>query len=235
MKAVGPTGRRGPPSAAQRFTWRPPAPPRDRAPWPARPLPPKLPFNPRIAATTKIDCPLDRDAYPVGVRIGAMPLLNGRQCASEANSAIVLMSAARAIDLSAANPNRWLFRDELSFPLRTNITVLPAVLYRQQATNLNFPVVSGDVVQVSPLVEKLAWGSIDVTRDTHAAVLLDPFIGVKEQSNQGSVVLGPGALELILLDTHPVLSGARYRYWLLHFDADGEPDGVIPAGEVDIP
>ena len=36
-------------------------------------------------------------------------------------------------------------------------TLLPMVLYRQQVTNALFPKVSGDVVQVSPLIERLPW------------------------------------------------------------------------------
>jgi hypothetical protein len=234
LKAVSATGRRGQPSLTQRFTWRPPAPERGRVPWPARPLPPLLAFHRGVAATTAIDCPTDRAAYPVGVRIGAMPLLPGRQCPPDPASPIVLASAGVGNPSAPADPNAWLFRDERSRPARTNVTILPAVLYRQQVANANFATVTGDVVQCSPLIEQLAWGVVQLTRDTRASVLFDSFIGVKEQPNAGTLQSSP-ALELILLDTRAVLGGARYRYWLLHFDPDGEPDGVIPAGEVEVP
>jgi hypothetical protein len=41
--------------------------------------------------------------------------------------------------------------------------------------------------------------------------------------------------ELVLLDTQPVISSARYRYFLVRFNAKREPEEIIPVGDVDIP
>ena len=42
------------------------------------------------------------------------------------------------------------------------------------------------------------------------------------------------SLELYLVDTQPLVGGARYRYWLMRFDARGEPVQTVPCGEVTI-
>lgn len=66
---------------------------------------------------------------------------------------------------------------------------------------------------------------------SHQAVLADPFfrwVGLDFNAP-------PLNLELYLVDTQPVVTGARYRYWLVRFDATtGEPIHTVPAGEITI-
>ncbi|MBI1839692.1 MAG: hypothetical protein HYR88_02430, partial [Verrucomicrobia bacterium] len=233
VKAVGPTGRRGGQSYKQRFVWRPPPPPRSKAPWPARPLPPRVEFHPGIAAASHLSCQSDADAPQVGVRIGAMPLSADASCGNGRPGPVILAKAP-ATDVGLSDPNRWVFTDSASSPPRTNVTLLPAILYREQIPNAAFPRVKGDLAQVSPLVQKIAWNPIPFARDASIASLVDPFIGVKANPNFGLFNL-PSALELFILDTHPLLSGAKYRYWLLHYGPNGEPESTIPAGEIQIP
>ena len=108
------------------------------------------------------------------------------------------------------------------------------VIYRQQVANPAFPQVSDDTVQVSPLIEQIAWQrQIDSFRRP-IAVLRDPFIGVAFQPRDPQIKDSTDALEFYLLDTQPVLAEARYRYFLMRFRPDGEVAQVIPAGEVEI-
>ena len=63
-------------------------------------------------------------------------------------------------------------------------------------------------------------------------IIADPFVALVHPN---SIQFNLSTNELWLMDTHPVQGGARYRYWLIHFQADGEMDSVVPAGEVTIP
>ena len=107
--------------------------------------------------------------------------------------------------------------------------LLPAALYRLQVTNTNFSRVSGDVTQVSPLLEKLALRRFD-----YGYEVVDGLIGRSEDLEPVSTeeTYGYG---IYLFDTQPVISGATYRYFLVRFKANHEVDQIIPAGEVTIP
>src|SRR5436190_92861 len=111
--------------------------------------------------------------------------------------------------------------------------VLPAVLYRLQVTNINFPKVSGDVTQVSPLMEKLA-----IQRYTnqfyYGSDAIDGLIG-----RSPNIEFVPGderdGYGIYLFDSQPVISGATYRYYLVRFKPNHEIDQIIPAGDVTLP
>ena len=64
----------------------------------------------------------------------------------------------------------------------------------------------------------------------------DPFIGVVTRTGRSAPDSGGSWLDLFLLDTQPVVKGARYHYSLLRFDAaNGEIVESVDAGEVLIP
>jgi len=99
------------------------------------------------------------------------------------------------------------------------------VLYRQQVANQLFPTVSGDVIQVSPLVRKIAWIPTTVGGN-NGARLVDPFFALR-------LTAPPDAdhiIALYLLDTQGVIDGARYHYYLVCFGTDGEITQTIDAG-----
>jgi hypothetical protein len=102
-------------------------------------------------------------------------------------------------------------------------TAMPFVLYRYQVPSMLFPQVSGDVVQVSPMMEEIAYGTNDVT------TIYDPYFAVARNSTYES-------WGLYVLDTQPVTRFAKYQYLLVRFDEETkEIDRVIPAGTVTIP
>ena len=105
---------------------------------------------------------------------------------------------------------------------------LPIVVYRQQVTNSFFPKVSGDVAQVSPMVERIPW----MTPDAFTIIIPDRLLATRSEP---SLIPRFQITYLYLRDQQPVLLGARYRYFVVRFKTNREVDYIIPAGEVEIP
>jgi hypothetical protein len=207
------------------FTWRPPI-ELAEVPWPARPLPPVRTFEVRdrlpqyplpVQAVVFPDDPL----YPVGIRIGVFNLGYPNNSVGT-NLATIFFSLGDNPD-----PHTAVFRRKSTVAGRAGESLLPIVAYRQQVTNAAFPRVSGSIVQVSPLVERIPW-HFNPFGDVPAVTILDRLLGIRWDQQS---YLYP----LYLRDQQPVLSGARYRYFLVRFDARREPVEIIPAGEVTIP
>ena len=107
--------------------------------------------------------------------------------------------------------------------------IIPCAMYRYETANANFPVTSGNVIQVSPLMEKIAYEQT-VVQTTTNTVIVDPFVTCTSSSDASH-----NYLYLWLLDTQPQISGARYKYVLVRFKANHEVDQLIPSNEVDVP
>jgi hypothetical protein len=96
--------------------------------------------------------------------------------------------------------------------------------------NAEWPFVSSDVVQVSPLISRILWSDLPRAPDGPApegskSFIRDPFIGVEIHDDNHA-----DRAELYLLDTTPRAVGAKYRYWLVRFDElTGAPDYIVPA------
>jgi hypothetical protein len=235
-------GLAGHPSWTQRFTWQTPRAPSVRdVPWPDRTLPPVLPTDPRMQATllqanTNLVWPASSNQAPVGILIGSVPVstydpnLPLTQSYARTPLGGVLFFPAAPLTRGF---EPWLFGDSLSRPPRPEFKPLEVVLYRQQQTNDLYPVVSGRVVQTAPLFRKVAGRPVGAN-GADGYELLDPFLSAAIRV-AGPNEPGPrGWIDLYLLDTHPVVRGARYRYWLTHFGSNGEPDQTLPAGEVEV-
>ena len=107
---------------------------------------------------------------------------------------------------------------------------MPFALYRYQVANANFPSVSGDTIQVSPLMENIAY-ELDVTPGVSTnTVLHDPFLTTTTTTGGGVTYLW-----LWAKDTQPIISGARYKYILVRFKSNHEIDQLVPSNEVDVP
>ena len=103
-------------------------------------------------------------------------------------------------------------------------------MYRYQVPNANFPTTSGDTIQVSPLMENIAYQLSGVPGQTTNTFVLDPFVtGTTLADNSFRY------LWLWLEDTQPIISGARYQYVLVHFGPNHEIDQLIPSNPVDVP
>jgi hypothetical protein len=208
------TGGQTPRSNKQRFTWSPPeeyiGP---NVPWPARKLPPTrtaTSFHPNIVA----------ESNPAGgggmVRIGE---LIGRISHDVANSRFLITTTDVTDPLGKVYP-----RLGAGEPRR----VTPFVLYRTQVPSLFWPQVPGDVSQVSPRMEAIAWATTANGYDIY-----DPFVYVKQPNGATATPTDPGYMYVV--DTQPVVARAMYRYYLvLLHPVTGEIEEVLVTNDVSL-
>jgi hypothetical protein len=199
-------------------------------PWPDRPIPPKIEPDtvylgsslPAEIKSFSTNSSLKAEKLSVtgfdgiGVRVGEL-LLNSIPQSEKGEQLI----RGRRI-----NPNRGIFR------LATDDTDLaklfPCVLYRHRVKNASDPGVENDLVQVTPMMESIAYGFVQSGVPNPAGadtVIYDPFIAT---ANNG-LASGTYTVGLYLTDTLPVVRGASYRYLLVRFDpVTKEPRDVLP-------
>src|ERR1019366_7854030 len=164
-------GNSGDPSQVWTFIWKPPV-PLITVPWPARPLPPAAPFDdapadaaldlaPRVSAVlfTDFNGHIADSRYPVGIRFAQLgtPYFNGN--VSNTNLAVYNVYPGFAGAPSLIDPNGLVFQRLSNDPTRRGVRLLPIVVYRQQVANTNYPKVSGNLTQVTPLLERVPWSS----------------------------------------------------------------------------
>jgi hypothetical protein len=222
---------RGPWSNIEKFKWSLPVvellPSGPNVPWPALHLPPVGPWpaNSNLASFGTIQA---KQFFPanhcgiegVGVRIGVgfMTNLYDEQIAD-------IDSTGRRVPGLSTNvvPAKLVFLGEQGSSL------LPVALYRLQVANALYPAVPGDVVQVCPLIDDIAYESVDPLPNRKVRTRVqDPFVTVCTES------IWPPLCGLYLLDTQPLLRGARYRYFLVHFDGNHEIAQIIPTNDVEV-
>jgi len=217
IKAIGPDGDDSEPSNAEQFVWHPVTAVGPQVPWPARGLPPtNHNYHPKIEAVR-----LPNDIFDgIGIRIGEVDI-RGRQGGFSQRK-------APWITPGQTNPVIYLYTNGV-----TGLPVFPVAMYRYQVPSTLYPKVSGDVVQVSPLMEKIAWEAALHPEIGPVAIIRDPFIAVFNDLPTPGGPTNP-INGIYLLDTQPVVLGARYRYLLVRFKDDREIDQIIPTNEVEV-
>ncbi|MCU0748232.1 MAG: hypothetical protein MUF13_01670 [Akkermansiaceae bacterium] len=214
---------RGPKSLLHEFKWEetiPGDPP--KVAWPPRPMPEVTLVNGVAAA--ELD-PVMWPAHlngerPVGVKLVSLRCKNVEDYPEIANE-IVYAPAPDSPGFKLHDPNA-----NIPSSLQNGSGGMQGVvLYRQQVANQLFPTVPGDVIQVSPLVRKIAWIPTTVG-GRNGARLIDPFFALRLTAPPDA----EHAVDLYLLDTQGVINGARYHYYLVCFGADGEITQTIDAG-----
>ena len=214
VAAVGKDGNIGPDSNAETFLWNEPVSAQGPlVPWPARPLPPQKPFSEQVRAVYLPD-----QCFPgVGIRIGEVEmrrLVSGWQ----KQGPIRVYGAVDPVE-------EFLYKDS------NGETLFPVVVYRFQVPSSEYPQVSGDVIQVSPLMEQIAYNQKAGSNGIETEIV-DPFIRLcPDYMTGGQNETWAG---LYLVDTQPVLSGATYQYVLLRLGPNGEIIQVIPLNKVTI-
>ncbi|HSH16965.1 MAG TPA: hypothetical protein VLD18_13075, partial [Verrucomicrobiae bacterium] len=110
-------------------------------------------------------------------------------------------------------------------------SLFPLVVYRVQVENDDYPAVSGDVVQVTPLMEQIAFDRTVAAGAGNVVLVHDPFIRlIPDAPTQGAQ-----NWELYLLDTQPVLEDASYMYLLVRLNEETrEIAEVMPTKPVQI-
>jgi hypothetical protein len=111
--------------------------------------------------------------------------------------------------------------------------ILPVAMYRVQVPSAYYPNVPGDLVQVTPLMEKIAQYDQPGPGST---VVTDPFIALLDSGDTTLPRIISGSdQDIFLLDRQPVLKQARYKYLLVRFGPDKEIERVIVTNEIDVP
>jgi len=212
VQVLGKDGLLGEFSNVEAMTWSETAPEFPEVPWPALALPPvSQVFTLLHPDMTAVRLSYDPQ-HPVGIRIGYAGVL------SEAGQHPIEVS-------SHADPVTYLYQGLFAAPL------FPVALYRYQVPNAEFPNVSGDITQVSPLMERIAYQETTSGSSSPIILIHDPFIGAVPSQDFGALAL-PG--QLFLLDTQPAVVGARYGYLLIRLGMNKEIQEVIPVGEVEV-
>jgi hypothetical protein len=214
VAAVGPDGSANQDSNAETFQWSaPPAAVGPDVPWPARPLP-------------------NLNVFHAGLRAFRLPDEYYR------GNAIRIATYARTFLISEkptqekasglrghVDPGSLVYTNGAGQPL------FPMAVYRLQIGSPEFPDVSRDVVQVTPLMESIAH-ELTVEGTTAVTRIHDPFILATANVESNNTVGDEGAL--YLLDTQPVIAGARYLYLMVRFLPNGEIREVVPSNVVEV-
>ncbi len=208
-----------------------------QVPWPQRPLPGQASFHSGISATHlnigKLS-PWKGNA----VRIGEYA-----DPATNATSTVItkdLQGSSSAVRVAFSistlrSPEQFLYINDAVGLAEPNETlpgcIFPVALYRVQIANANFSSVSGDIVQVSPMMEKIAqFASGPTTKVT------DPFIAILHRADSPLAASASNFdHDIFLLDRQPVLKGATYKYLLVRFNPSKEIERVIVTNPVDVP
>lgn len=221
VRAIGDKGTLGPFSNQESFSWNPDtsaAVSGPDVPWPALGLPRiSSNFNSAVIARTVESGLFDGGA----VRIGELDYTN------------------LDVSLSGENPSDFYFPpnilnlEQAVVKNSAGEILFPFVLYRYQVPNTEFPQVSGDVYQVSPMLESIAarletfQGYGDPAYHNY-----DPFYFIAQSETRDNRFW----FDLLVKDTQPVISGASYRYLIVRFDpVSREIAEVIPTNTIEIP
>jgi hypothetical protein len=202
-------------------------------PWPDRPIPPKIEpasvyLGPSLppamktfdtALAVKAEKLSGSDFDGVAVRIGEYSHASAPQTDNE-------KQGEKFIRGLRFDPNRQVFR--LAQDNTALSQLLPCVLYRHRVKNASDPGIENDLVQVTPMMESIAYGFATGSAPNPAGldtVVYDPFVALV---NNG-FYSGKYQIGIYLKDTLPVVSGATYRYLLVRFDpVTKEPRDVLP-------
>jgi hypothetical protein len=203
-------------------------------PWPDRPLPPKTSFHSGVSAVhlnlSKLS-PWKGNA----VRIGEYEdFAQGTNVGGSDNDPqghkLYFMPGLKDLE-------NYLYRNDSvaqAEPLETIPgVILPVAMYRVQVPSAYYPNVPGDLVQVTPLMEKIAQYDQPGPGST---VVTDPFIALLDSGDTTLPRIISGSdQDIFLLDRQPVLKQARYKYLLVRFGPDKEIERVIVTNEIDVP
>ena len=235
----------------------------DIIPWPALSVPGVSSVNTRVENYRPGEGPFY--AFPYiklgGIESGSAWILMGamNSIRDEKNGGVGRM-AAKQDPLSIL----FSFRKQNIHPvLPENLDLIaPFVVYRHQLPTPKNPDIVPNLVQVSPLIDRISYKDHDAFRE-----IRDPFFElvdysyaneksqlkvplggifsrdvIKSKTQLGPIEIGqtpdyltPFNTLVYWVDRMPVVSGARYQYLIVHFSDLGEIDRIIPTNFVDQP
>jgi hypothetical protein len=218
-------------------------------PWPARPLPGTFDHRRQIESYAVGEGPLWPIILPTEYGVPTAILIGLTRHSLQANSI-----GKQAILDSPLPPNDYIFKIRETVGDSTKLTNLfPCILYRYQLPSDRFPNARANLVQCTPLIDRISW-RYENDEKQPGYHISDPFltfvasaqptINVPFSGNWDNNTLPtlappsqaanrPLYLEsntgLILLnDPLPVTVGAKYRHLLVQFQGRGEIKRIIP-------
>jgi hypothetical protein len=260
VRAVTRRGLAGTRSNGQEFDWRAPSPTPPPAedpclPWPARNLPEivdRTAVEPRIEALRSKPDTMPGDPtialelskrFPLALRVGTFTNNNEILAGHYPEGDFDPPNPVTPAEIAAAKEeirgggslqrsfNSFLFTVPESKGSSKRQLLLPIIVYRTQVANPDFPSVSGDLVQVTPLIDRVAEKvtSRFFGDEIDSFILKDPYFLAAPGFPQGR-----NATDFLLLDLQPALRGAAYQYYIVRFRDDGEIDRVIRTNTVTV-
>jgi hypothetical protein len=226
IKPVGLDGTPAPDSKnskLEKFLWNVPVVKGPQVPWPARPLP-AVATNNFPAWVTPVfinNTNITTNFVGVGIVVGSV---------TGAGHQRYTLGQPAVLD-QTTDPLASIAKDQ------NGDSLFPLVVYRYQETNHYFPMVSGDLTQVTPMMESIAYTIGNDPTFGSSTLIYDPFIDVYSASQLNLPDLGDAGIArnaITLLDTQPVVLGARYRYLLVRFGADREITKVFVTPPVEV-
>lgn len=215
VRGVGVGNAQSPDSDVLQFSWYQPTIPGPQVPWPVRePVHVQTENYGSGFGAEFLDYPtvtvINEDR--VGINIGAF------------HAYIVGKPGAETTIYNLDNLMDYIYTN--AYPTTAGDTMFPFVIYRRQITNSLYSTVSGDLYQVSPLLESIYYESIPAATNL---VVYDPyFLFVAAPFEEMDITI-------YALDTQPATRGAAYEYLLMRYNDQHEVDRIIPAGTVEIP
>lgn len=205
------------PSNQESFTWGIPTEDAPAlVPWPARMLPAlDQGFLPQLAAEI-----IDElgNFQGVGIRIGNYNLEIGQTDLGNMGNEV------GNIHVRPPSYQQAIGNTVSLFLTNNGESVFPCVVYRYEFDSDTGEPVTGDIVQVTPLIDGL-WQRFD--KPTGRTTIYQPHIGLH---NNGFLTGG-----IYIRDAQPVIKGSTYRYLIACFKENGEIDRVLPIKPIHIP
>lgn len=246
----------GPFSNTVQAAWVPPEiPDPNIIPWPALAVPNIGDISFDVANYQKGEGPFYASPLPVGDTHSATILVGLFEAVDSGTPSIITIDTD-PLDLFFS------FRKQNIHPMPADQleSIIPFVIYRHQLPSSAYPNAVVNLVQVSPLIDRMAYKDTTPNRQ-----IRDPFfriIGVFDSSpayrvpvsggfsrepakSKLTIAGAEGHLDvpylkdcdslLYWVDPMPVARGAKYQYLIVHFDPRGEIDRVIPTNPVTQP
>jgi len=223
-------------------------------PWPARPLPGRYDHRLPIGQYTTAEGPLWPLVLPTDFGVATTFLVGVTKHPLQTNTLGTFASLQ-----SPEPPENHLFHLRESRGSATPLTeLMPFMLFRYQLPSDRFPDARANIVQCTPLIDRMSWRQAGDKDGKDFYEIRDPWFrfldgrfssvpipvsGIWNSQRQpdlgipANLTNPPPYLEdftgmILLCDLLPVTVGARYRHLLVQFDARGEIKRVIPLDPV---
>ena len=222
-------------------------------PWPARPLPGRFDHRLPIAQYTTGEGPIWPVVPSPELGLATMFLVGVTRHDLDTDSLGTVAWLA-----SPEPPEAYLFRLRESIDSTKPLAdMMPFMLFRYQLPSNRFPDARANIVQCTPLIDRMSWrlapsdvGDLFEIRDPWFRFLSSRVVGANIPVGDGwndeepPTLTDPANLNdpppylarhsgfIFLVDPLPVTIGARYRHVLVQFDPRGEIKRVIPLDPV---